>query len=180
MARIPAWARSEQVLTTNVGIIHPLCIDLFHDDDVGEGQNLPFTTSNVLTDGRGNVLSASAFSEIAGLSDDGDSMLNRGGIAHLSASLNDFSASIQLAAWAVGYPDFSCAGNDILSNLETDDLNVSKDLGGADISLISLNGGQGLVVAGPVPKPGMMTLIGSALFGLGTRRSTTLGCCDHG
>src|ERR1700722_8263465 len=47
-----------QVLTTNLGIIDAWCIDLFHDDAVGGGQNLPFATSNALMDGQGNVLSS--------------------------------------------------------------------------------------------------------------------------
>lgn len=157
----------EQMLTTSLGTIDAWCIDLFHDDYVGGGQSLPFKTSIVLTDGQGNVLTSGVISAIAGLINYGDSVLNHGGTAPLSASLNDFAASIQLAIWKVEYVDFGYQGNDTLSNLVTSDLSVSKDLGGAETGLISLNGGQGLVTADPVPEPGTLALVGSALFGLG-------------
>jgi hypothetical protein len=157
----------EQVLTTNLGTIDAWCIDLFHDDFIGGGQNLPFTTSAALTDGNGHVLTSGVVNAIAGLINYGDSVLNNGGTAPLSANLNDFAASIQLAIWKVEYTDFGYQGNATLSDLVAYDLSVSANLVGGSTGLVSLNGGQGLVTADPVPEPGTLALVGGAMFGLG-------------
>jgi hypothetical protein len=156
-----------QVLTTSIGTIDAWCIDLFHDDFVGGGQSLPFSTSTVLTDGNGNTLSATQVSQIAGLIAYGDAVLDS---APPATNLNDFSASIQLAIWTDEYAGFSYDSNITLTDLVSADMANAAGYDGNDVALISLNGGQGLVTADAIPEPASVALLGGGLLGLGTLR----------
>jgi hypothetical protein len=154
-----------QVLTTSIGVIDAWCIDLFHDDAVGGGQNLPFTTSTLLTDGSGHTLSSATIGLIAGLITYGDAVLD-GKMTGTTTNLNDFSASVQLAIWTVEYPTFTYdnGGNTVLGGLVSADMTAASGYGGNATALNSINGGQGLVTA--VPEPTSAALLGAGLLGL--------------
>lgn len=167
----------QQVLTTNLGTtIDAWCIDLYHDDYVGAGQNLQFGTSEVLVDGEGNDLSSMQVAQIAGLINYGDAILDTNPGGWSTQALSDFSASIQLAIWTDEYSDFTYTGSQTLTDLVSADMTAAAGHGGELTALISLSGGQGLVTADPalIPEPASLALLGGGALALGVlkRRRT--------
>jgi hypothetical protein len=162
----------QQVLTTNIGTIDAWCIDLFHDDSPGT-QSTTFAESNILTDGQGHILSSATMAAISALVHYGDAVLAGTVAVPIGATVNDFSASIQLAIWKDEYSTFAYNGNSTLTNLVNADMTASAGYGGGLLALYLNSGtGQGLVTE--VPEPMTIAIFGAGLLGLGMVRRKTV------
>jgi hypothetical protein len=172
----------QQVLTTSTGqTIDAWCIDLVHDAYLGnqspnfDYQIEPIATNNDPNYAGGAALSASQIAEISGLVIYGDNLLAAGGSA---ATLDQDSAAVQLAIWAVeystanspftygGYP----SGNAPQSLIDQTDTLVSDaeagDFSGHAVEMAGLDNQQSYAIDPVVPEPGALTLFATALSSL--------------
>ena len=166
------YAFGQIVLTTSIGIIDAWCIDLFHTIYVGGGQNLPYDTGTISTNGAGQPLSATQAEEIAGLIVHGNAMLAGGGTP-------DDSLATQLAIWSIEYGNLLSYSAGASVTAETNALvALAPDLSGDGVALISLDGLQGLATASAsdeqtgadITEPASIALVGVGILGLGLLR----------
>jgi hypothetical protein len=164
------------------------CVDIFHDIDIGNGTQYPYSVGSLSTDNSDNpsVLNATQISDIEDLVAYGDYEMQKN-------PTNAISAQVQATIWMVEYNNseignsLTVRGGDVTGDLSSGSIYTTlmkaetyvAEYGGSAGQLSSLTGAQAEAYATPAPLigsgvPGVLAvggiLFGAALWGRRPRR----------